>query len=160
MIRFVLTIAFSVAFAANASPIYKWVDDAGNVHYSDQPPADQIESEELTFDSGVEEDKSREYLDKLDFYKAKFQRQKERRLAAREKKAYQREVLQAEKDQRMRSCLKAQENLNNLKLALPVYYVDETGQRVFLDDTERAKEIEHYEGEVITHCDSLIGARE
>lgn len=32
-----LSLALTVALAASGDPVYKWVDDQGNVHYSDKP---------------------------------------------------------------------------------------------------------------------------
>ena len=38
MFRIALIIALSAALAASAGQVYKWVDEDGNVQYSDQPP--------------------------------------------------------------------------------------------------------------------------
>ncbi len=47
MFRTALVIAFWVVLAAGTGPVYKWVDEDGNVHYSDQPRPQDNEPEEL-----------------------------------------------------------------------------------------------------------------
>ena len=47
MFRIAFVIAFWVVLAAGTGPIYKWADEAGNVHYSDQLPPQAYEAEEL-----------------------------------------------------------------------------------------------------------------
>ena len=45
-----LTLLATVCLAAAGSEVYKWVDEEGNVHYSDTPP-ENTESERVQIDA-------------------------------------------------------------------------------------------------------------
>ena len=44
--RVCLLSLLAISFSASAQPLYKWVDKAGKVHYSDQPPSKEIKKVE------------------------------------------------------------------------------------------------------------------
>lgn len=49
-------------------------------------------------------------------------------------------------------CKRQRRNLMVMETARPVYRVDDQGERVYLDDEERAKKIEQLRAEVRTNC--------
>jgi hypothetical protein len=48
----------------------------------------------------------------------------------------------------------AQQNLHSLLMERPVYYIDEKGERVFLDDASHKAEIARMRELIKEHCDS------
>lgn len=136
-----------------AAPIYKWVDEAGNTHYSDQAPAEKYESEELVLLSRANAYEARKSQEKLVRLQQRLKRDQDRRLAAREEKRLQIESDQALRTSRLRRCLDAQYQLHDLETQVPVYYMSEKGNRVFLGDEERAEYMRYYRSEINTFCD-------
>jgi len=55
---------------------------------------------------------------------------------------------------RKRICIMAQQNLHALLMQRPVYYIDEKGERMFLDDASHKAEIERMRELITQYCDS------
>ena len=136
-----------------AESIYKWVDEDGTVHYSDHPSRQVIKSEELRIGSAPRDDVVREAREKRDRLKTRQQTSQIQRSAAREEKRLQAEMEQVQRAERQRRCMKAHEQNQNLDHHMPIYYVDKTGNRVFLDDKNRVDLIEFYDREIEMFCD-------
>ncbi len=152
MFRIALVIAFWVVLVAGAGPVYKWVDEDGNVHYSDQPPPQGHEAEELILESAPSGDDVREAQKRLDALQAKYQTSQDQRSAAQEEKRLQRALEQQQRVDRQRRCIWARQNLGPLTTKLPVYSLDEKGDRIYLDDEERAAEIERKRADINKFC--------
>lgn len=146
-------IGFWIFSVPAAESIYKWVDEDGNVSYSDQPPRQVAKSEELSMDTTVSDVVVRDAQEKRERLKAKQHASHEQRTEAREQKRRQLELEQKERDGRQRRCTKAREEIQSLNHHMPVYYVDELGNRVFLDDKKRADLIEFYHREIEMFCE-------
>jgi glutaredoxin len=43
----VALLALGVSFAAAAASVYKWKDDAGRVHYSNEPPPENVDTQKV-----------------------------------------------------------------------------------------------------------------
>ncbi len=136
-----------------AESIYKWVDEDGNVHFSDHPPRQAIKAEKLPIESTPSDDVVREAQETRDRLKTKQQTSHDQRAAAWEQTRLQAELKQAQRDDRQRRCTKAREQIQSLDHHMPIYYVDETSNRVFLDDKKRADLIEFYSRELEMFCD-------
>lgn len=53
-----LMVALGFVSTASHSKLYRWVDDEGNIHYSDRVPPDQVEQERAVLDGqGIEREK-------------------------------------------------------------------------------------------------------
>lgn len=131
--------------------MYKWVDEEGNVHYGDCPPADCIPEKIETAPGPSEKDaqRSRERLKKL----LDQQRQSEEsRRKSEEIKRLQRVVKQREKVERKKRCILAHQNLHGLEIKRSVYFINENGEREYLDDETRAMEIERLKKDVEIYC--------
>lgn len=138
-----------LAFTANAdSEIYKWVDEQGNVHYSDYPPPATREAEVVEATPGPSEDEIERAQQELDTLLAK----QEESSALREQESLERQRQKAKAMEvaveKKRVCILAQQNLHALLMRRPVYYIDEKGERVYLDDQTHKAEIERM-GELI-----------
>lgn len=55
---------------------------------------------------------------------------------------------------RKRACIEAQQNLHALQMNRPVYYINEKGERVFLDDAAHKAEIERQLQLIQENCDN------
>lgn len=145
-----------VASVAHADPgtVYKWTDKEGNVHYTDCPPppgckAEVIESQAAPSAADVEQ--ARQRLEKLLAEQEQSTTVRlEERLERQRKEAAAIEQAAARK----RICIMAQQNLHSLLMERPVYYIDEKGERVFLDDASHKAEIERMRELITQYCDS------
>ena len=146
-------IGFSFLSVSAAESIYKWVDEDGSVHFSDHPPRQAIKAEKLRIESAPSDDVVREAQETRDRLKIKQLTSHDQRAAAWEQTRLQTELKQVERDDRQRRCTKAREQNQSLDHHMPIYYVDESGNRVFLDDRKRADLIEFYNRELEMFCD-------
>ena len=148
-----IIIGFWLLSVPAAESIYKWVDENGSVHYSDHPPRQVSKSEELRIESAPSDDVVREAQEKRDMFRERQQTSHNQRTAEREQNVLQTESDQVRRDDRQRRCTKAREQIQSLNHHMPVYYVDETGNRVFLDDIKRADLIAFYHREKNMFCE-------
>ncbi len=146
-------LGFFVLYSEDTSAeVYKWVDEDGNVHYTDQPPPQGHDAEELILESSPSGDDVREAQERLDRLKAKQQTGQDQRSAAKEQKRLQKELEQEQRVDRQRQCILALKDFRALTTKLPVYSLDQTGDRVYLDAEERAAEIERKRADINKFC--------
>ncbi len=136
-----------------ADSIYKWVDEDGSIYYSDQPPPQVHKTEKVRIDSAPSDHGVREAQEKAASLRTKQQTSQDQRSAVREQERLQSELQQVKRDDRQRRCIIAHEEIQNLDHHMPIYYIDEKGNWVFLDDKERADLIEFYHSEINMFCD-------
>ena len=78
--------------------------------------------------------------------------------ALREQEKLERERRRVEAMQiavaRKRLCVQARQNLHVLLMERPVYYIDETGERVYLDDQKHKAEIARMQQLIADNCES------
>jgi CBS-domain-containing membrane protein len=148
-----------VATVASADPgtIYKWTDKEGNVHYTDCPPPPGCKTETVEAQatpSAAEVEQARQRLEKL-------LAEQERSAAVREEERLERERRQALAMElaavQKRMCIQAQQNLHVLLMERPVYYINEKGERVFLDDATHKAEIERMRKMIEEYCPPRAG---
>ena len=153
-----------LALAANVdAEVYKWVDEEGNVHYSDQPPLDaESERVQLDYTTGSNGDPSEALQRVLEQPETAAERRSEERQAASAGKEAERAARVAQ-DQR---CLETRMQLAVLQEQLPVYRDEEgkfrarwrlrpdtyQGERKYLDDAARASEIERTQQHIRVNC--------
>lgn len=141
--------------------VYKWIDNDGNVQYTDKPPNGKI-SRSIDIrpaPSGAQAQSADERLHRL----LEQQRHLEQ---TREAEKEQRKEVAAEQKASDNRCYAAKVQLEQLK-AGEAAYMDKTGQyqshwsrdstgykgqRRYIDDTERALAIEKYEKVLEAHC--------
>ena len=146
-------ICFWIFSASAAESIYKWIDEDGSVHFSDHPPRQTSKAENLRIVSAPSDDVVREAQETRDRLKTKQQTSYDQRSAASEQKRLQAEVDQVRRDDRQRRCTKAREQIQSLDHHMPIYYIDESGNRIFVDDNKRADLIEFYQRETKMFCE-------
>ena len=148
-----VVIGFWVLSIPAAESIYKWVDEDGNVHFSDHPPRQASKAEELRIVSAPSDDVVREAQERRITLKTSQQVSHDQRSAAREQTRLQTESEQVQRADRQGRCTKAHEESQSLDHHMPIYYIDETRNRIFLDDQKRVDLIEFYRREVEMFCE-------
>ncbi|MBI3141027.1 MAG: DUF4124 domain-containing protein [Rhodocyclales bacterium] len=133
------------ATAVLGAEIYTWRDASGKVHYGDAPPPG-VEAKKLK--AGVPADSGAAQRRSLAEQEQEFRK---RRSGAEEGRA-QTEKEQAEAQARRRDCEAARAQLEALESGRRVTRFDEKGERVFLNDEERAQATERTRRQVDQFC--------
>lgn len=125
--------ALAVTVHAQAD-LYKWTDDQGKVHYTDQPPtlkAQIIRNDTAAAQAGITS-QATQSLDAKDQAYQKRRKEADEARAKAEKEAEQARV-------QRENCAKARNNLSTLQNTPRVYTTDAAGQRTYMDDAARAR---------------------
>ena len=141
-------LAITVSGAAFADSIYKWTDDDGNVHYGDRPSGEPTEERmQITYartsTSTVERQQQR--------YQDSAARREEARTAAAEAEQKAADD-RAAADERMAKCEQTRTQLRQMLEARRVYREDDDGERVYLDDDQRAEARSRAEELIEEYC--------
>ncbi len=140
--------ALTFAGGATANEIYRWVDAEGNVHYGDRPSGAPTEqrlqlSYARTDGSAVE----KRVQDRLDAQSAQAEAQAEQ--AKAEQEAAEEAEIAAEQQ---RACESARERLETYRSSRRLYKADENGERVYLDEEQRAAASRRIEEQIAEYC--------
>ena len=144
--------ALTVTIGSNAvaQGIYKWTDADGNVHYEDRPSGDP--SEELinvvynrTSNSAVQG----RVQNRLD---SQASRNEANAVAEQEAAAAAEQA--AEADDRKKKCTSYRAKLQTMLQSNRLYREDENGERVYLDDSQRAESRQRAEELIQEYCNS------
>mgnify|MGYP001547399411 FL=1 len=149
--RTALTLAVAaLAFATGvqATEIYKWTDEDGNVHYEDRPSGAPTE-ERLALnyrrtDNAVVQQR----------VAARHERQASRAEAQSQAEAAEREAAEnaAAADDRKKACERARARLETYLQSPRLYRTDANGERVYLDDDQRQEARRKAEEQVTEFC--------
>lgn len=142
--------AMTVAGGAAANEIYKWTDEDGNIYYGDRPSGAATEERlGLTYqptDSGVVQQR----------VEKRVEAQTARDEAASVAAAAQQEAAEnaAAEQARQDRCDRARAAVDRYmqNQARRMYRTDENGERVYLDDAERAQARQNAERQVSEFC--------
>jgi uncharacterized protein DUF4124 len=155
----ILVMLIALAFSGVASAqLYKWVDKNGRVQYGDMPPADAAKVTRLkppppgsapapsadAKKDAAGKDKSAKALTP----EQEFQKRQKERAEADQKASKER----AEADQKRAGCEQAQASLRQLQSGQRLSTVNAQGERVFIDDDARARQIEQAQKSVADWC--------
>ena len=138
--KILLALLLAMAVPAASAQIYKWVDEKGQVHYGEKPPAGAKPSTvkpppaQSNAPAKGEDLQSKE----IEFRQRRVQREQDEQKQARDKA--RREAL----------CNNAKERLAIAEQA--ALFRREKGERVFLSDAERQAEIASRRAAVAQHC--------
>lgn len=136
MLRVFLMVLCALPAPALAADVYRWTDEAGQVHYGRQPPAGPAKRIDLPSGAAgrdkpqVDEAQRRARQQRLlDAYA--YEREQK---SLREKRDAQRE------QQRAQQCQRLQRHWRRLSHPGPIYFNEDEGGRRYLDDVQRAAE--------------------
>ena len=152
--RSLLAIGLLLCAAPSSAQMYKWVDDKGVTHYSESPPpgrkAQQLQTTPTTpAPSPAATPKPAEPASTWgDKERAFRQRTIEREYAeeAKRKKDTERVALRRE------ACLEARYMINALSSGVPLYNLNEKGEREYLADSVRADKLQRAKENAETYC--------
>ena len=153
--RIIALIVLLLAVPLASAKVYKWVDKDGNVHFSEQPPPEEVQAEEVDTSGSELRESQRRDADRLNQQRkdADEGRQSDEEQADAARQA----ALKAEQDrhyqeQRAAACHSAKTNLQMLRSGGRIFELDEKGRRQYISDKERKARTEHYEGKVEEYC--------
>jgi hypothetical protein len=145
--RLLLAVALASPWPA-AAALYKWVDEKGVTHYSEQPPPDGKATRlELPAQAPAQGSASPGNWKEREIEFRKHRIEKEQ--------ADDKQKADSERNAAMRkdACLRARRQLDLLGAGRPLYHVNEHGERVYMDDAERAAETKKWSKEAEAACD-------
>lgn len=126
--------------------IYRWVDEKGQVQFSDRPVKGttnskvEVDTSKNSYGGGEVLNRQRDLLDRYDQQDQKSQQDKKQ--AQREK----------EKQERLKSaCLRAKDQLARYERGL-MYTLDDQGERIYYSEEVRAEKIESYRQSIVKNC--------
>ncbi|MGA8862292.1 MAG: DUF4124 domain-containing protein [Gallionella sp.] len=145
----VLLILLMIASANAVAEVNKWIDDQGRVHYSDQPPPPDVQAKTLgspsaASASGVAGTGEPTFVEQ----EAALKRTQQADQAA----AAQAAQKQAAADALKANCNSAQQNLRNLQSGVRISDVNASGERYFLDDSQRQQRIDKAQQDISNYC--------
>lgn len=164
--------ALLAAFAGTAAAQWAWKDPSGRTVYSDQPPPASIKSEQILRQPGATRqsyvappqaqataagDKPADKADAKDAPKGpktlaereqEFRKRQQENADAEKKQAEE----QARNEQKSAECERMRGYLKALEDGQRIARTDASGQREFLDDAARAKELSRVRDGLSKHC--------
>jgi len=150
-LRFGLSLAVLLALAApSQAQLYKWVDSSGRVQYSDRPPPGGRKAEQVSnanVSSIGAQGASGGGKSPADL-EADFRKRRAEQAEAGKKQ----QQAAAEQKQKTESCAAARRNLTALQSGQRMARYNEKGEPSFLEDGERAREMQRAQQQVQTYC--------
>jgi len=148
----ILVIAAALAVSTGAwAQLYKWKGQDGRMQYGDTPPPG-VAATPMGGRSAAapasEAPKAGDPGDKALSPDAAFRKRQAERQAAEEKAAKEREQAQAKKE----NCERAQGQLRTLESGMRMTTTNAAGERVFIDDEQRAQEMQRAQKAVSGWC--------
>ena len=140
---------------AQAGGMYKWVDSSGKIHYSDQAPPANAQQKKLDIPThsapaATPSDKkkapptAKSLADReMDFNKRR--KETDEAIAKQTKDAEQAKIAKE-------NCERARGSQRSLEENARITQTDEKGERVFLDDEARQKELERVKKSIAEWC--------
>ncbi len=142
----VATMTFATGAAANE--IYKWTDENGNIHYEDRPSGaaseERLDMSYRRTDNAAVNQRVKARLE------SQAARDEARSVAAAEQQEAADQAAAAA--ERQQACERARARLETYLQSRRLYRTDESGERVYLDDTERQEARQKAEEQVTEFC--------
>jgi len=143
-------LSIAIGTAAFADEIYKWTDENGNVHYEDRPSGNPSE-EQLRF--SYNRTNSTALQNRIESQRNAEESLREARAEAVEGKRLAEEE-RAAAEQQQAECDSYRARLNTMLAAPRIYRTDEAGERIYLDEAQRADSRLRAETYIKETCDT------
>ncbi|MGA7595702.1 MAG: DUF4124 domain-containing protein [Gallionella sp.] len=145
-----LLIILILASANSFAEVNKWVDDEGRVHYSDQPPPPDVRAEALrsASDSGSASGVAATGEHTFVQQEAALKRAQQ----AQQADAAQAAAKQATADALKANCEVARNNLRSLQSGARIMDINASGERNYLDDSQRQQRIDKVQQDISNLC--------
>ena len=138
---FICALAAPLAFAQQ---MYKWKDEKGVWHFSETPPPDGSKADKIEV-KPIQPDRA-----PVDNWKQKDQEARERR--AKEGVATE-QTRKQEESQRGARCRAARRTADTMENSSRVFRLNDKGERVWMEDKEKAAELADAKREIAMYCD-------
>jgi len=141
---FVLLLLCGGGMSAPAE-VYQWTDANGQMHFGDRPPQDGARTIDLPAPAATAAPTPEERLEKQQKLLHAFE---EERRQARDNRAQ----AQQDKAERQRNCIQARDRLQSYETSSAIYDLDATGERIFMDNSQREAFLAERRQDVETWC--------
>ena len=151
-VQFFAAIAIFLATATVAAQVFKWIDKDGKVNFSDTPPPAEAvkgEAKKLTVLPAANTPTPAPAKVKIAVDQAKEAEKKKTELADKAKKD---EAVEQNAKQNEERCKDAKRYLSTLDSGTPIRQSNDAGERVFMNDEQRASETARAKIAVIESC--------
>jgi hypothetical protein len=135
----------ALALPAAAQKMYKWVDEKGVTHFSENPPPDGVKGGQQIEVKPIQPDRPA-----VDNWRQKEAEAKERR--AKQGVADE-QARRQEASQRAGKCRQAQRTVDTMTNYSRVYKLNEKGERVWMEENEKSSELAEAKRDVARYCD-------
>lgn len=145
--HWILAAALALLAAPAGADLYKWVDAQGRVHYSDKPPPNTAQKSSTVRAPAAASAPAASAPQQKTL--------KEQELEFRQRQTEEAEAAakaQKEADMRAQNCTNARGNLATYTEGGRVVRFNAQGEREYLSDEDRAREIERWQREVNRWC--------
>ena len=150
--KFIISAVLLLSISLNVhAGVKKWVDADGNVHYSDTGPGDDTQTQSVRNIAGKDQGNApaaytpKSYVER----EAEMRKAKKQKQEASDKQAEQDTRTAARKQ----NCEGARQNAKTLEESPRVTTYDANGERVIMEDSERAKRLEEARKVISENCD-------
>ena len=144
-----LLILLILASANAFAEVNKWVDNQGRVHYSDQPPPPDVRGQALRSASDTG---SASGVAGGDPTFVQQEAALKRAQQAEQSDAAQAAAKQANADALKSNCEAAQQNLRSLQSGARIMDINASGERYYLDDSQRQQRIDKVQQDISNLC--------
>ena len=148
--RPVLLLLVLLPLFAAAEGMYKWVDEKGVTHYSESPPPDDAKGKKATKIDIKPNGPSGPVKDN---WKERVEGAREKQIQSNEEQAKQQKADAQEKARRDMACRQALQQVSTLQQTRPVYTTNDKGERVYMEDTDRAQRIADAQERMRKNCE-------
>ncbi|WP_455203446.1 DUF4124 domain-containing protein [Kaarinaea lacus] len=149
-----MLICLCLLTTAQAGSVYKWVDEEGNIHYSQDPQHRSaqemdVKTKPASSDSGSDGDAKEDAYEAQTGKKPKDDKDK----ARREHEEKEQQAMAAKKaEQKQKNCQIAMKRRATIAAGGRLYEVDEKGERHYWSDAEREAKLAEAEQQVADWC--------
>lgn len=142
--RTVLLLLCLAAFSASGQTMYKWVDEKGVTHFSQDPPPEGNKNAQKIEVKPIQSDRP-----PADNWR---QREMESKQMRAKQGAAEEGARQREEAQRGQACRAAQRKADAMRNYARVFRLDEKGERVYYDDKQRESELADAQRDIAKYC--------
>jgi hypothetical protein len=143
----VVAVAASAALGA-AAQIYKWTDKDGKVHYGEKPPEDaktarEVDTKAAGRSTAAPETSQTWKQKEVDFQKRKIESDKAG--------GHDQDMARYNANKK-RLCENARQELDILNGGTPIYSTNSKGERVYMEDSQRATRVQEVKRKIADNC--------
>ena len=144
MMRMLSVVATLAVFGVSAQTMYKWVDEKGVTHFSENPPPDGNKSAQKIEVKPIQSDRA-----PSDNWR---QREQEAKQLRARKGVEEEGARRQDEAQRMKACHAAQRKADTMKNYSRVFRLDEKGERVYYEEKEREAALADAQRDIAKYC--------